>query len=58
MRKKKAQREHYGSTSSRFRVTASEVARIREAEKKGDGLRVVLEILRGKNRIGLNSSGQ
>jgi len=35
-----------GATSSRFRVDASEVARIRGAEKKGDGLRVVLEILR------------
>jgi hypothetical protein len=47
-----------GATSSRFRVTASEVARIREAEKKGDGLRVVLEILREKNLTRLRSSAQ
>jgi hypothetical protein len=41
-----------GAVANRFRVSLEEVQRIRAAEKKGDGLRVVLEILREKNQAG------
>jgi hypothetical protein len=41
-----------GAVANRFRVSPEEVARIRKAEQKGDGLRVVLEILREKNQAG------
>jgi hypothetical protein len=34
-----------------FSVSPDEVNRIRAAEKKGDGLRVVLEILRERNQV-------
>jgi hypothetical protein len=39
-----------GATTNRFSVSPNEVSRIRAAEKKGDGLRVVLEILRERNQ--------
>ena len=39
-----------GPVANRFRVSPEEVARIRKAEKNGEGLRVVLEILREKNQ--------
>jgi hypothetical protein len=41
-----------GAVANRFRVSSEEVRRIRAAEKKGNGLRVVLEILREKNPAG------
>jgi len=40
-----------GATSNRFSVSHDEAERIRRAEKKGDGLRVVLEILRERNQV-------
>ena len=40
-----------GATTNRFSVSPDEVKRIRAAEKKGDGLRVVLEILRERNQV-------
>jgi hypothetical protein len=39
-----------GAVANRFRVSPEEVKRIRAAEKNGEGLRVVLEILREKNQ--------
>jgi len=47
-----------GAVVNRFRVDASDVARIREAERKGRGLQVVLEILREKNQERRYSSPQ
>jgi len=40
-----------GATASRFSVSPDEVKRIRAGERKGDGLRVVLEILRERNQV-------
>jgi hypothetical protein len=37
-----------GAVSNRFSVTKEEAARIRKAEAKGEGLAVVLQILREK----------
>jgi len=39
-----------GTVTDRFSVTPQEVARIREAEQSGNGLRVVLEILRERRQ--------
>jgi hypothetical protein len=38
-----------GVSSNRFSVTREEAARIRKAERNGDGLIVVLQILREKS---------
>jgi hypothetical protein len=39
-----------GAVANRFSVTPQEVTRIREAEQSGNGLRVVLEILRERRQ--------